>query len=340
MKVIFRQDKLMKLKIQSVEDLWHLHKVIRPGDLISASSRRKFTTESGKSERKPVFLTLKVEKVEFHKGYGVLRVLGVIISGKPEEYVSIGEHHSIDFSPGDVITIEKEWKMHELERIKEAEKSSQELLVNVLVIDEREAELFKVKLFSVESVGRITVSGRGKKIEEDKQIKNKYFKEVVELLEKTKGKIIIAGPGFEKENFYNYLKEKHADIATRVFLKSTNNTGKQAVFELMKSGMLEEVEKQLRIIREVKAIEKLVEALPKDQAVYGFEKVKEALEYGAIEELLVIDSLVIKDPKVEELIEEARDYGTTIIMISEENEESEKLKALGGIAGILRFKLE
>jgi len=66
-----------------VEDLWYLEKVITPGAMVSGKSLRLFRPRpDAPAERKPVYITIEAEKVEFSK-YGVsLRVTGRIASGR------------------------------------------------------------------------------------------------------------------------------------------------------------------------------------------------------------------------------------------------------------------
>jgi protein pelota len=344
MLTIHREDTKIKLKPQVVEDLWHLEKIIKPEDLVSGSTFRKFTAESGRSDRKKVFLTLKVEKVEFHPGFEKLRILGTIVTGRPEEFISIGAHHSLDVDVHDAVTIEKiKWMKYELDRIKEASKAAKKPKISVLVMDERDAELFVLREYGIKELGKISMSGTGKYTEEtQKEIKHKYFSEIYGLMKLSPtDKMIIAGPGFEAENFFNYMKDKDAKLSKAMLLQRISNTGKQGIFELIKKDAISKLMQESRFNEEAKLVEKLIESIPKDSATYGLKNVDEALDYGAVEQLLVLDSLLFeKREEIEPLLEKAEKYRSKLMIISHENEVSEKLKALGGVAAILRFKLE
>jgi protein pelota len=343
MLVLKKLDKegLIKLKPEALEDLWHLEKIIKPGDLVSAQSTRKFEAESG-TERKPVRIDLKVEKVEFHKGYGQLRVLGTIESGKPEEYIQLGEHHSLDFGEGDVITIKKtKWMKYELDRIKEAEESVKRPKIAVLTMDEREAELFVLREYGIDEKGKIFAYGGGKYTEERKDLKNKYFSEILELLKRLDTeKLIVAGTGFEPDNFTRYVSEKDQPIFKKMILRKTGWTGKSAIFELVNSGAIDDVVKEFRFSEEGKVIENLIReiASPAKKAAKGYAEVKKALEIGAVKVLLVLDTNLFNDrERTESLLEEAEKYNSKIMIISHENDAAVKLEAFGGVAALLRF---
>lgn len=343
MLILQRQENRIKVKPEIVEDLWHLEKIIKPGDLVSGQSDRKFTTESGKSERVPVRVKIQVEKVEFHKPSGALKVLGVIVEGSPEEYVQLKSHHSLEVGQFDIITIEKEWKKYELDRLKEAEKSSRREKVFVLVLDEREAEFFVIREFGIEALGKVHCESRGKYAGESKDVQSSYYKAILDLISKKEGKIVIAGPGFEKDNLYDYIKSKDQKMAKRVVLERTDNTGGQGVYELLTKGTLDKILLESRFAEETKAIDRFIAEVSRKngKATYGLENVERALDMGAVDELLVLDSLILeKRDMMEPLLEKAEKSKAKVMIVSHENEVSQKLKGFTGLAAVLRFNIE
>jgi len=73
-----------------------------------------------------------------------------------------------------------------------------------------------------------------------------------------------------------------------------------------------------------------------DKVAYGFNDVKKALEYGAVEKLLVSE----ESAQIEEIEELASKTGAAFFLISVETKEGMQLKELGGVAAILRYKIE
>ena len=80
-------------------------------------------------------------------------------------------------------------------------------------------------------------------------------------------------------------------------------------------------------------------------ASYGLKETKEAALIGAVKTLLITDNL-IQQKRIENQYEEIEEIMKTvdntkgdILVISSEHEAGKKLDGLGGIAAILRFKL-
>ncbi len=72
----------LKLKVDTLEDLWTAQRIIFANDVVKSESERKFkSSESDKGELKKVVITLKVEKTELDKDAVRLRVLGKIMEG-------------------------------------------------------------------------------------------------------------------------------------------------------------------------------------------------------------------------------------------------------------------
>jgi len=158
----------------------------------------------------------------------------------------------------------------------------------------------------------------------------KEFFEMKEL----KG-IIIGGPGPTKEYF---LEGDHllTDLKKKVIgikdLGYTGEFGLQEVVEKSKDLLAQE-----EITKEKNLMQQFFELLKKDtgKAVYKKRDVNKALELGAIEILLLSESLT--DEEIEDYEKKAENYGTKVEIISVETREGFQLKELGGIAAILRF---
>ena len=95
----------------------------------------------------------------------------------------------------------------------------------------------------------------------------------------------------------------------------------------------------LQLSREVKLMDEVLVRIAQDGAVaYGKKPVESAIEYGAVEEVLLADTL-IRDRTIVPLIESAERMGAKIVVLSTEFEPGERLDALGGIAALLRYKV-
>ncbi|MCS4540984.1 MAG: mRNA surveillance protein Pelota, partial [Euryarchaeota archaeon] len=158
---------------------------------------------------------------------------------------------------------------------------------------------------------------------------------------------VIAGPGFVKNEFFDLLKEKYLEIASKTSVETVSAVGTAGVQEAIKRGIIDRVVKETRVAKETTLVERVFEEIGKDSnlATYGFEAVETAANYGAIETLLVADEFLRKARfekaiDIDSILETARKARGAIIIVSTEHESGKKLLALGGIAALLRYPLK
>jgi protein pelota len=174
--------------------------------------------------------------------------------------------------------------------------------------------------------------GAGKATGDNKE--GEYFGKVVaEIKRNLVNYLVVAGPGFAKDN----IKPKIKDLDTKIFYDSCSHAGGAGLQEILKRGAIENIVKNSREVEETNLVEKFLEELAKEaKAVYGLKETKEALERGAVDILLISDKKV---REVEDYLKLAEKNSTRVVIISSEHQQGEKLFRLGGIAGILRYKL-
>jgi len=150
--------------------------------------------------------------------------------------------------------------------------------------------------------------------------------------------IIIGGPGHTKNEFIegnhitNELKKKI------IAIKDITYTGQFGLEELLNKS--KDTLKDAEITKEKEIMQKFLHLLATEEkkTSYGEQQVKEALEKGAVETLLLSESLEPK--KIEQYEQTTQQYGTTIKIISTDSREGTQLKELGKIAAILRYAIE
>lgn len=149
--------------------------------------------------------------------------------------------------------------------------------------------------------------------------------------------ILVGGPGPAKEDFSNgpFLPTKYKNKI--ITIKDISNTGEHGVKELVVKS--EDVLEKEEIIAEKNLVDEFLRNLAKESglASYGEAEVKKNLKLGAVEKLLLSESL--EEEKIEEFSEIAKDFGTEVNIISEETQEGVQLRELGGFAAILRYKI-
>ena len=326
----------VRLFPESVDDLWHLQHLVAPGDTLFATTFRSVDTASDKlrpekMEKRPVRLGIRIERVEFSQHGVRLRISGVIEHG-----VEIGAYHTINVETGFEISVIKQWRPHELERIERAVKSSAFSLIHILTIEEGEAELFRLRQYGPESVVTF-LAGSGKGGESDNR--PAFFEQVLAPLSAIDGPLIIAGPGFIKDDFIKHAKNRGSPVAEKAISVETRRIGRGAVQDVIGKGALEKLIDDLQLSREVKFMDEVLCRIAQDGAVaYGRQEVQDAIGYGAVEQVLVADTL-LRDPPTMALIESAEAMRAVVVVLSSSFEPGERLVALGGIAALLRYKL-
>lgn len=223
----------------------------------------------------------------------------------------------------------------------------------LIVLDRREGNIGLLKGTYIEDLfhmtsgvpGKTTKGGQSQaryaRIREDAA--HAFFKRIGEIASKEfltkpnlKG-ILIGGPGPTKETFVdgNYLNN---ELKKKVIgIKDLSYTGNFGLNELVDKSQENLAEEEVMIEKQI--MQKFFETFAKEEAkvTYGKEETLKALEMGAVDILLISDS--INDREIEELEDEADKFRTDTRIISTETREGKQLQDLGGIAAILRYSL-
>ncbi|NYZ78919.1 mRNA surveillance protein pelota [Candidatus Micrarchaeota archaeon] len=332
----------MKLVPEVLEDLWHLERVLEPGDAVSSSSTRVFkASEGGEEDRKKVRIELQAEKIDFSKSASKLRVTGKITGGGPEEYIQLGRHHTIDIELQKPVEITKPWKEYQLQRIKKARESSKKPLIGILVMDEGKALFSVIREYGVE-FGPELRNHASKGDEKFEERRSQFFGDITKQLGGMKvNRIVIAGPGFAKDNLKKFISERDEELSKKLYFESCSTAEESGVYELLKKEVLSKIASEQKVEEEFSLLQGFLAELSKESglAVYGVEEVRKAVDYKALGKLLVVDELLRKDKEIEKLLEDAEKMKAEIFLFSSESEAGKQLTGLSGIAGILKFSI-
>ncbi len=341
---------IMKLLPETLDDLWHLSHIISEGDIIYSKTTRRIQdttgdkTRSDRGVKKTFTLGISVENVSFHIFTGKLRIIGSIISG-PEDLVPIGSHHTIEAKLNNPITLKKEhWSQYVLNRINRAIEASKKLSAIIVVLEDDVADFGLMRQFGIEYYGPLMGNVSGKRIIDKNRAKNivKFYERIVEYILKFENiqTIILAGPGFFKNDFYKYLESKHKDLAKKSILESTGSGGRVGINEVLKKGTVEKLSTENRVAFEISAVNNILTEIAKSSplVVYGKAEVQEAINMGAIEKLLVLDNLV-RSENLEESMDMVENMSGEVLVVSSQHEGGKQLEALGGLAATLRYPI-
>lgn len=340
----------VKVKIETLDDLWYLSSIIEERDHVSGPTERKIKTEGGSERnqnviRKTVFMEIEVEKVEFHEYSTMLRVSGKITAG-PED-VSRGSYHTFSLEQGTEVTIRKEhWLQYQLDKLREAAEAKHEKVL-ICLVDREEAHFAMLKRAGYEYL--LEMKGEVQKKASPEKVKTMFYPDVVKQIEEYEKrfgleKIIVASPGFWKEYLQEQIKSKA--IAKKIVLATCHDVSKAGFEEVLKRPETTTALKENIMVKEMLLVDEVFKEIRKEGSVaYGIKEVKKAAEQGAVQELLVADVLIQKMRQenafgvldwIMRTVDRAKG---NVHIISTEHAAGKKLDGLGGIAALLRYKM-
>jgi protein pelota len=347
MKLIYKDLKHGEIKLipENLDDIWHLYNLIDKGDLVRSITYRSIEQQddkirSKKSEKKRVKLGIEVQELEFHEFSNRLRIHGIIMEG-PQD---LGSFHTLNISTDKmdkISIIKKKWQYYHINRIDEAIKNQNQEILTFLSLDDETATIAVLRQSGIQLVAEIK-SNRSGKMYDSINNDNEYFGDILSTIIRNKNKkspLIIIGPGFVKEHFLKFFKEKNVDKSSEIFTQGTGNSGLNGINEAIKSGIVNQIAKHHRVVFETQIIEKLFEEIKKNGLVtYGENNISFCLKNGAVDRLLITDTMV-RTKKGEEILTLSKKCNSDFTIINTIHEAGKKLDALGGFAAFLRFKV-
>jgi protein pelota len=342
----------VKLKVENLDDLWYLSNVLSEKDIVRMRAERRIKGKDdvgrgGRDERRVFTLSVRVEKADFKSDSDTFRVAGKIEAG-PEDLVSIGSHHTFNVEAGTELSIEKScWTRTDLGILKDAEKASLRPKILIVVVDEGEATFGLVRESRVEYLelskligGKYDTHGRTERKEEFYSDTAKATEEL--LKREIVSAVIVAGAGFEKENFLKYVKEKYPDLGAKAVLENTGSHGRNGVQEVLKRSKVQGIVEGIASARDLQLMEEVLKEIGKDSglALYGPKDVADAGNAGAVQKLLVCDDFFLRNRwKAGELMEAVSAARGDVHLMNHVGEAGRQLSSIGGIAALLRYKV-
>ncbi|MHA1185792.1 MAG: pelota family protein [Candidatus Heimdallarchaeota archaeon] len=330
---------------ETIDDLYVLYNIISPNDQVKARTFRRLrqTDENGradKGERVPMILTLVVEEAKFHEFANRLRIKGKIIAG-PEDLISLGTYHTINTETGTFLTIIKEFWTK----------------VDKNTLDDSEATLASVGAFNSAIIAhfkeRIPKKSGGKAKTRAEMIGKFYAKITFAINEAVGSKdsdisaMVLAGPGFTKDNYYRYLKDSRTLTALpleKIILERASCGGPSAIGEIVSKNILGRIMEEEQASSEAVYVEEVLSRIGKNTGTvaYGKEAIVKALEFGAIETFLIVDRelrLREKDKRIalDRLLDAVQKNGGKVVILSENHDAGRQVVKFGGRIALLRF---
>ncbi len=344
----------IKLKVGNLDDLYWLLSILEPGDLVTMRTTRRIKQEgirADSGERITMTLTLEVEKIKIDQYSERLRVTGIVRIG-PDRFGIQGQHHTLNVMEGSIIKIEKRnWNKLHLDILKRAREYSKKGSILLVAMDDEGATVAKLDAYRAKEIAyvRSNLPPKRDDVRRREDSERRYYNDLSNLVDELNSRInpeaiIIGGPGYIKDKFLSYIREKKPKISEKMRLGRASSSTFSGILEMIKRGDVEKVTKEFTLSHDMESVEKIFELLAKNSRLvtYGFGEVRKAVGYGAVEEVLVVSSLLF-NPKTREetlrLLEKCERIRAKFHIIDTESEPGEKLASLGGIAARLRFQV-
>eukprot|EP01029_Cantina_marsupialis_P019165 TRINITY_DN44561_c0_g2_i1.p1 TRINITY_DN44561_c0_g2~~TRINITY_DN44561_c0_g2_i1.p1 ORF type:complete len:388 (-),score=110.73 TRINITY_DN44561_c0_g2_i1:172-1335(-) len=346
------------------EDMWHAFNLIVPHDQLRANTIRKVqkssSTGSTSSQKMRLSLTLDIESVEFDKDKCSLRIKGRNI--EENEHVKMGAYHTIDLELNKRFTLSKDvWDTIFVERLKTACDFTEKADVAALLMNQDMANLCLIGGHMTVWKAKVEHSIPKKRVGSSRHTKavDRFYSIVSQALEKSidfeKVKcIIIASAGFVKESFFKHMMEKAEKEMNKTllsyrdkFLLVHSSSGHRcALKEVLADPGVQTQLRDTKAAEEMTVLEKFFDFMHSDpsKVTYGMKSVQFAVEQGAVESLLVSDSLfrsmdfALRRNYVK-LVDDCKDMGGRVLVFSTMHMSGQQLEQICGVAAILRFPI-
>ncbi|KZC13304.1 PREDICTED: protein pelota [Dufourea novaeangliae] len=350
---------------ENTEDMWHAYNLISEGDLVSCSTIRKVQTESstGSSNnfRVRTTLTISVEGIDFDTQACVLRLKGRNV--EENKYVKMGAYHTLDVEQNRKFKITKaKWDSISLERVDTACDPTQNADVAAVVMQEGIAHIclitsnMTIVRAKIDQV--IPRKRKGNVSQHEKGLARFYENIMQGILRHINFDIvkciILASPGFVKDQYMDYMLEKAIKSDNKLILENkgkfllvhSSSGFKHSLKEVLAEPAVVSRISDTKASGEVKVLETFYTILQTDpsRAFYGKKHVTKAAEGQAVETLLISDKLfrcqdVALRKEYVELVESVRDSSGDVKIFSSLHVSGEQLELITGIAAILRFPM-
>jgi len=349
-RVLDERGRALEVVAESEDDLWVLYNLLERGDVVKGWTTRELKAGS-KSRRKAMKVALRAERFELQPFTTKLRVHGLIVEG-PRELDLEGQRHTLTVDLHDEVVIYREggWPEYALRRLKEA---CGRLAVKALAVgvDYDEAAVALLRSYGLQVLAELAFNLPGKRDAEARrrelEVKVRELAELVvdSALRHGVEAVIVAGPGSAKEEVAREV-ERRGGGRVRVYVEAASYGGVAGISEALRRGVAARVLRDHELVVEGRAMREVMRCLAKEpsRVAYTLSGVEEAVKAGAVGKLLVSSDLLRSldeevRRRVEGLVREAEAKGAWVKVFTSTHETHRELKALGGVAALLRFSV-
>lgn len=331
---------------------------------------RKIITESGAGSRSVdrvhTTLTIRVTKTDFDPQAGQLHVSGRV--AEENKHVKLGGFHTLDLELHRNFTLEKAdgWDSVALDTLKEAVNQDAKAELWAVIMQEGLANICLITEHQTILRQRIEVSlpkKRAGSTDHEKQLQ-KFFQTTFESLQRLidlvdPKPLLLASPGFTASSFQQYIKAQAASggdkriqrLLHKIVVVHSASAHLHSLGEVLSSTTVTKQLSDTKFARETQLMERFFELMRNDdaRAWYGPRECEAAVERGAVGKgggVLLISNALFRSQEIKtrrrwvRLVDEVKDQGGEVRILSSMHESGKRLEGLGGIAAILTFPIE
>lgn len=349
---------------------WHAYNLIRPTDLLRASAIRKIVNESASgarsNERVHLNLTIRVTKLDFDPQAGQLHVSGQV--AEENKHVKLGSFHTLDLELQRNFTLEKAegWDSVALDTLTEAVDQDRKAQLWAVVMQEGLANICLITEHQTILRQRIEVSlpkKRAGSSDHDKSLQRFYqttFDSLLRQMDLTDPKpLLLASPGFTASSFQQFIKGQASNSANKqlqqllpkIIVAHSASAHLHSLSEVLSSSAVMSKLSDTKFARETILMDKFFELIRKDdaRAWYGPKECEAAVERAAVGKgggVLLISNALFRSQDIRvrqrwvKLVDEVKEQGGEVRVLSSMHESGKRLEGLGGIAAILTYPIE
>ncbi len=337
------------LRINNLDDIWYLHAILEPSDLVRGKMTRKVKigdSENAAVTKKTLTLTIQAETIEFGAAATSIRVNGRIKEG-PDD-LPRESFQAIAIEEGSEVTLTKtRWLSYQQQQLQEA---TQKKYLYLFCLFDREEALFAItKKYGFETL--TTLQGDVAKKENTQNIQSTtkdFYQDIIKNLEEYNQRyqpqhIILASPAFYKEDLAARITQ--STIKTKLILTTCYDITNAALNDIIKQPELATILKNSRAHQEHILVDQLLKEInTQGKATYGWPDVHHSIQQATVQDLLITEQYLKKRKEhntfgeLENAITLVEKNAGKIHIISSQHDAGKKLDGLGGIAALLRYK--
>lgn len=311
-------------------------------------------------------MTIRVAKLDFDPQAGQLHVSGRV--AEENKHVKLGSYHTLDLELQRNFTLEKAegWDSVALDTLREAVNQESKAQLWAVVMQEGLANICLITEHQTILRQRVEVSlpkKRAGSTDHDKQLQKFYQTTLDSLLRQmdlsNPKPLLLASPGFTASSFQQFIKTQAAagaskqlqQLLPKITVAHSASAHLHSLSEVLSSQAVTSKLSDTKFARETQLMDRFFELIRKDdaRAWYGPKECEAAVERGAVGKgggVLLISNALFRSQDIEtrqrwvRLVDEVKDQGGEVRVLSSMHESGKRLEGLGGIAAILTYPIE